>query len=85
MIGDDSCPWPPSKGLGLEEISGRPVGRTGHRRPDRTFPSFMPILPMDRMFARGFELVASRRGGGGPRWASLSDHLPLFAQLRRRP
>lgn len=71
--------------LGLEEISGRPVGRTGHRRPDRTFPSFMPILPMDRMFARGFELVASRRGGGGPRWASLSDHLPLLAQLRRRP
>ena len=71
--------------LGLEEISGRPVGRTGHRRPDRTFPSFMPILPMDRMFARGFELVASRRGGGGPRWASLSDHLPLLAHLRRRP
>ena len=71
--------------LGLEEISGRPVGRTGYRRPDRTFPSFMPILPMDRMFTRGFELVGSRRGGGGPRWASLSDHLPLLAQLRRRP
>ena len=71
--------------LGLEEISGRAIGRTGHRRPDRTFPSFMPILPMDRMFARGFDLVASRRGGGGPRWASLSDHLPLIAQLRRRP
>jgi endonuclease/exonuclease/phosphatase family metal-dependent hydrolase/8-oxo-dGTP pyrophosphatase MutT (NUDIX family) len=71
--------------LGLEEISGRAIGRTGHRRPDRTFPSFMPILPMDRMFARGFDLVASRRGGGGPRWANLSDHLPLIAQLRRRP
>jgi endonuclease/exonuclease/phosphatase family metal-dependent hydrolase/8-oxo-dGTP pyrophosphatase MutT (NUDIX family) len=71
--------------LGLEEMGGRPTGMIGRRRSHKTFPSFLPLLPMDRIFTRGFEVVSSRRGGGGPRWASLSDHLPLFAQLRRRP
>lgn len=69
--------------LGLREVTGRSV--LGRRQSLRTFPSFLPMLPMDRIFERGFEVVSLRPGGAGSRWASLSDHLPLVAQLRRRP
>jgi endonuclease/exonuclease/phosphatase family metal-dependent hydrolase len=55
----------------------------GRGRPLRTFPSIMPIASMDRIFYRGFELASLRRAPAGPRWARLSDHLPLIAGLHR--
>jgi endonuclease/exonuclease/phosphatase family metal-dependent hydrolase len=47
----------------------------------RTFPSLLPVMRMDRIYARGFEI----RGADvlrGPVWAKLSDHAPLVADLR---
>lgn len=49
----------------------------------KTFPAFMPAFAMDRIYQRGFEVVASRVLSGKP-WTQISDHCALLAELRRR-
>ncbi len=50
-------------------------------RAARTFPALIPWLRMDRIYTRGFE-VQQVQVLGGPKWARLSDHSPLVADLR---
>jgi endonuclease/exonuclease/phosphatase family metal-dependent hydrolase len=50
-------------------------------RSARTFPALIPWLRMDRLYMRGFEVEAVQVLGG-PKWARLSDHSPLVADLR---
>jgi len=64
--------------LGMSEVS---VARAG--RVARTFPSFLPFLRLDRIYFRGFEVLASEVKRGAP-WAMLSDHLALSADLKQR-
>lgn len=52
-------------------------------RAGRTFPSFFPVLRLDRIFQRGFRVDACHRAPRGPRWSRLSDHLPVVARLVR--
>jgi endonuclease/exonuclease/phosphatase family metal-dependent hydrolase len=52
----------------------------GGVRAARTFPALIPWLRMDRIYVRGFD-VAAVQVLGGPRWARLSDHSPLVADL----
>lgn len=47
----------------------------------RTFPAARPILALDRIYVRGFEVVEARVLRGEP-WDRLSDHLPIEAVLR---
>ena len=47
----------------------------------RTFPSFLPLLRLDRIYARGFSVVEAAVHRGRP-WSMLSDHLALGAQLK---
>lgn len=62
----------------------------------RTFPSWMPVLPMDRIYTRGLETVRCQRLQGDYQdysrdhlsnnspdnhWTGLSDHLPLIAEF----
>jgi endonuclease/exonuclease/phosphatase family metal-dependent hydrolase len=63
--------------LGLTEVL---VAATG--RHARTFPSAMPMLQLDRIYVRGFEVQGARAHRGKP-WSLLSDHLALSAELRR--
>ena len=63
--------------LGMTEVS---VVRGG--RAARTFPSFLPLLRLDRIYIRGFEVLAAEVHRGAP-WAMLSDHLALSADLKR--
>ena len=51
-------------------------------RAARTFPSVMPILRLDRIYVRGFEVGVFARARGKP-WSLLSDHLAVSAELRR--
>ncbi len=51
-----------------------------HGRYARTFPSLLPMLSMDRIYYRGFKIVACDRLYGRP-WNRLSDHTPLVAEL----
>ena len=57
----------------------------GWRRPlrvARTFPSFAPLLTLDRIYLRGLR-ARSAQVPRGRAWARCSDHAPLIADLER--
>jgi len=57
------------------------VHETWRQRPAaRTFPSWLPWLRMDRIYQRGFR-VEEAHALKGRRWARLSDHVPVLADL----
>jgi endonuclease/exonuclease/phosphatase family metal-dependent hydrolase len=62
--------------LGMAEASVAAGGRHS-----RTFPSVLPLLHLDRIYVRGFEVLKSKVHRGRP-WSLLSDHLALSAELR---
>ncbi len=52
-----------------------------HRgKPARSFPSRLPMLRLDRIYVRGFNVLHSSVHTGGA-WQRLSDHAALSAQL----
>lgn len=61
--------------LGVHEVFETMNGRLA-----RTFPARLPILRLDRIYVRGFEVKSTKihRGTG---WAHLSDHAALAANL----
>jgi endonuclease/exonuclease/phosphatase family metal-dependent hydrolase len=65
----------PLGALGVNEVF-----ETLHGRLARTFPARLPILRLDRIYVRGFEVKSTKihRGMG---WARLSDHAALAADL----
>jgi len=48
----------------------------------RSFPSRLPLLRLDRIYVRGFDVLQSNVHTGG-NWQRLSDHAALSAQLYR--
>ncbi|WP_297808617.1 endonuclease/exonuclease/phosphatase family protein [uncultured Methylophaga sp.] len=54
--------------------------RTLHNRYARTWPSWMPVLKMDRIYYRGMEPVLCERPPHSS-WNRLSDHAPLVAHF----
>jgi endonuclease/exonuclease/phosphatase family metal-dependent hydrolase len=64
--------------LGMTEVS---IAHSG--RAPRTYPSLLPLLRLDRIYVRGFDIADSRVHRGRP-WSTLSDHLAVSAELRRR-
>jgi endonuclease/exonuclease/phosphatase family metal-dependent hydrolase len=46
----------------------------------RSFPAWLPILSMDRIYYRGVEVADCQRLHGQP-WSRLSDHTPLLAEF----
>ena len=46
----------------------------------RTFPSWMPILKLDRVYCRGFQIKRAESLSGQP-WRTLSDHAAYLAEL----
>lgn len=59
--------------LGLREVF-----HVTHGGYARTFPSWLPILPMDRIYYRGLTPLSCDRLSHLP-WSVLSDHAPLAA------
>jgi endonuclease/exonuclease/phosphatase family metal-dependent hydrolase len=59
--------------LGLEEVF-----RKTHGHYAKTFPVWLPFLPMDRIYYRGLVPVSCERYLQTP-WHMLSDHVPLTA------
>lgn len=47
----------------------------------RSFPAWMPFLPLDRIYVRGFDAVEASCFTAPP-WDSLSDHGAVLASLR---
>jgi len=62
----------------------RPLAHMGlrchHGLPTPTFPSRMPMVQLDRIYARGLQPLSSHTPHG-PVWARMSDHLPLTAEF----
>jgi endonuclease/exonuclease/phosphatase family metal-dependent hydrolase len=63
--------------LGMTEVSYAARGRH-----EATFPSLLPLLRLDRIYVRGFDVVGSRVHRGPP-WSLLSDHLAVSADIAR--
>ena len=63
--------------LSLKEVTSTVFGRTA-----RTFPSSMPLLPMDRIYYRNLDCIEAKVLKGKP-WNRLSDHCALTATFRR--
>jgi len=61
---------------GLSEAFKRGSGRYA-----RSYPSWLPMLKMDRIYSRGLETVSIEHLTG-PHWRRLSDHTPLLAEFR---
>ncbi len=55
-------------------------GRGPRKAPARTFPAAMPVLQLDRVYVRGFDVLGAEVLHGA-RWARLSDHAPIVAEL----
>jgi len=83
IIGGDFNDWRLRASRHLAQILGlTEVFENVHGRPARTYPSMMPFLHLDRIYTRGFrvKLALTHRER---RWARISDHLALSAQLER--
>lgn len=52
-----------------------------HGKLSRTFPSTLPIFPLDRIYFSGMELLNCERLSGDP-WNRLSDHCALYAEFK---
>ena len=63
--------------LGMTEVS---VAAAGEHQ--RTYPSVLPLLHLDRIYVRGFEVLRTQVHRGAP-WSLLSDHLAVSAELVR--
>ena len=62
-------------GCGLREVF---VAANG--QPARTFPARLPVLRLDRVYARNVEVGQCRILSGRP-WSHLSDHAPLLVDV----
>lgn len=52
-----------------------------HGQPARSYPSHMPLLRLDRIYLRGFQVLSTQVFQGGA-WSKVSDHALLFARVR---
>jgi endonuclease/exonuclease/phosphatase family metal-dependent hydrolase len=61
--------------LGLKEIF-----RSAQGKHARTFPAWLPLLSMDRIYTRNLKILDYQRLHH-KNWRGLSDHLPLTAEI----
>lgn len=47
----------------------------------KTFPAIFPVVPLDRIYSRGFEAL-SAKPLKSKHWKVLSDHIPILSTLR---
>ena len=66
--------------LGLQEVFGGAGGSFGS--PGRSFPAKLPVLRLDRIYARGFSVQRAEVHFGAP-WSKISDHAALSATLQQ--
>ena len=67
----------------LNELDVHEVFESAHGKIARSYPARLPILRLDRIYTRGFE-VTSAHVHRGNRSARLSDHAALAANLSLR-
>ena len=84
VIAGDFNDWRNSAGRKLvAELELKEVFRDQRGRPARTYPSTFPLLRLDRIYARGFEVRHAEVHHGLP-WSRISDHAALSVELELR-
>jgi endonuclease/exonuclease/phosphatase family metal-dependent hydrolase len=77
LVAGDFNDW----GAGLAPAMGLAGLHRGPAPPVPTFPSRLPLVQLDYIYARGLEHAHSF-APHGPAWGRFSDHLPLIADFR---
>lgn len=81
VIAGDFNDWTTkSSDILLEKIQCHELFLTLYGAHARTFPSFLPLLKLDRIYFRGLEGLDGQVLTGSP-WNRLSDHGALFGEL----
>ena len=70
----------PAQASTLSERLRRRRGVDALHKPARTFPAALPMLRLDRIYVRGFQVNAAEVMHG-LHWARLSDHAPIVAEI----
>lgn len=69
-------------GLLAQRLGMSEVFHCGNGRPARSFPARNPVLSLDRIYVRGFDVARAEVHCGLP-WSRISDHAALTADLER--
>ena len=81
FVAGDFNDWRNNAGRALiGELSLAAVFRDQRGRPARIYPSALPLLRSDWIYARGFSVVRAEVHHGLP-WSRISDHAALSAEL----
>ncbi|MDD4964655.1 MAG: endonuclease/exonuclease/phosphatase family protein [Gallionella sp.] len=83
IIAGDFNDWRNQLGALLAEaIAVHDVFQQHQGIPARSFPAGLPVLRLDRIYVRGFDIL-QREVHSGAAWRHISDHAALSAQLKR--
>jgi endonuclease/exonuclease/phosphatase family metal-dependent hydrolase len=63
-----------------KELGSKEIFKTLHGKYPLTFPSFMPMLSLDRIFIHKLKALKAEALTDS-HWKSLSDHLPLYVEV----
>ncbi len=81
ILGGDFNDWSESlHPLCVEHLGAYESHSAVHNRLAKSFPSFYPQLPLDRMYFKHLKIVSSMTLSARP-WSDLSDHLPLLVEF----
>ena len=84
IIGGDFNDWRNAAShLLADQLGLLEVIESRHHRLLRTFPSWRPVISLDRIYVRHLDIEHAEVPNANP-WRSLSDHLPVFARLEVR-
>ncbi len=82
IIAGDFNDWRGRAGRYLyQDLGVKEVFKHTHGSYSRTFPAWLPLLSMDRIYFRGLKVVDCNHLHGRP-WRRMSDHTPLLADFR---
>lgn len=81
IIAGDFNDWRNNAGEYLQKkLNVKEALQEVHGKSQATYPSQMPLLPMDRIYFRGLELKHARVLSGKD-WHQLSDHCAIYAEF----
>lgn len=82
IVAGDFNDWRNMAGNRLADaLDLREAFRDQRGKPARSYPSTFPVLRLDRIYVRGFEIQHAEVHHGFP-WSRISDHAALSARLR---
>jgi len=85
IVAGDFNDWKQRAGVVIEkELDLIEIHKQVHGHLARSFPSWWPFLPLDRMYCRRLLPVSARILSGQP-WCDLSDHAAYVAELAMEP